>query len=111
MFNLFKTSSKNADYQNLSPKEFKAKLRSTKEAVLLDVRTPAEFESGSLENAINIDFFSPSFRQRLSILDKNKSYFVFCRSGNRSAQACNIMKSMGFQEIYNLDGGVNELDF
>ncbi len=106
MFNLFRTSTKNAAFTNLSPNEFMSKLNKTQEAVILDVRTPAEFESGALENAINIDFFSPTFQQRLAMLDKSKPYFVYCRSGNRSAQACNIMSSLGFEELYNMKGGL-----
>lgn len=111
MFNLFKTATKNAAYKNLSPKEFMSKLNKTEHAVILDVRTPAEFESGALENAINIDFFSPTFQQRLAMLDKSKPYFVYCRSGNRSAQACNIMHSLGFSELYNMAGGLMDLDY
>lgn len=111
MFNLFKTAAKNAAYKNLSPNEFMAKLSKTPDAVILDVRTSQEFESGKLENAINIDFLSPTFKQRLAMLDKNKTYFVYCRSGNRSAQACNIMKSLGFDVLYNMAGGVMNLDY
>ncbi|MAT55520.1 MAG: rhodanese [Saprospirales bacterium] len=111
MFNLFKTASRNAAYTNLSPNEFISKLNKTQDAVILDVRTPAEFQSGALDNAINIDFFSPTFQQRLGMLDKSKSYFVYCRSGNRSAQACKIMNSLGFSKLYNMAGGLMELDY
>ena len=111
MFNLFRTATKNAAYQNLSPREFMSKLNKTRDAVLIDVRTPAEFQSGALENAINIDFFNPTFKKRLAMLDKSKTYFVYCRSGNRSAQACNIMKGLGFEELYNMAGGVMQLDY
>lgn len=92
-------------YTNLPGKDFREQLDSTPEAVLLDVRTPREFQSGTLPNAQNIDFMSASFRTRVAELDKDKVYFIFCRSGNRSGQAGRIMKKMGFQ-VRDLAGGI-----
>lgn len=104
MFKLF-SSSRAAAFENLAPAEFLSRLENTPDAVLLDVRTPAEFREGSLPNAINLDFFSPTFQSEIKKLDPQKTYFVFCRSGSRSAQACSLMNKSGFNKLYNLAGG------
>jgi rhodanese-related sulfurtransferase len=65
--------------------------------VLLDVRTPAEFNSGHLKGAINIDVTSPDFSAKISQLDSNKEYIVYCRSGGRSMSAYQQMTAMGFK--------------
>lgn len=70
--------------------------------IILDVRTPSEFAEGHIKGAINIDFYSETFRDELDVLNKTKIYFVYCRSGNRSGQAMEIMKSLGFSTVYNL---------
>jgi rhodanese-related sulfurtransferase len=74
--------------------------------VILDVRTPAEFSDGHISGAINIDFYASDFKDQLSRLDLNKRYLVYCRTGIRSAQAAGIMAGLGFQNIYNLTGGI-----
>ena len=74
--------------------------------IVLDVRTPMEFAEGHLENAVNIDFQSGSFESDISTLDKNRTYAVYCRSGNRSGQAVKLMSDLGFTDLYDLDGGV-----
>lgn len=73
---------------------------------LLDVRTKSEFEAGHLKNATNIDFYDPNFANTINQLDKDKKYLVYCRSGNRSGQAIEIMKKQGFKNILNLSGGI-----
>lgn len=103
MFNLFSMGTK--AYENLDGLEFKEKFTATSGAVLVDVRTPGEFASGTVKGAKNIDFMSSSFKEQFLKLDKNKEYFLFCRSGNRSGQACNILSKEGYK-VYNLDGGV-----
>ncbi|MFC1937911.1 rhodanese-like domain-containing protein [Chloroflexota bacterium] len=74
--------------------------------VILDVRTPREFDQGHIGNAINIDFYCETFREELDRLDKNKAYLLHCRSGNRSAQALAIMKGLGFREVYHMSDGI-----
>ena len=74
--------------------------------MIIDVRTPEEFAEGHIENAINIDFYSQTFEEELDRLDRGKAYFIYCRSGNRSGQAREIMKAMGFTEVYNLSAGI-----
>ena len=74
--------------------------------VTLDVRTQGEFMTGHIQDAQNIDFESGSFESQIESLDKNGTYAVYCRSGNRSGQAVKVMQDAGFKNIYNLDGGV-----
>ena len=74
--------------------------------VILDVRTPEEFADGYLENAINLDIRSDTFRDELDLLDKSKTYLIYCRSGNRSGQARDIMEELDFREVYNMMGGI-----
>ena len=76
-------------------------------AAVIDVRTPAEFTSGHLEGALNIDVQSPDFAAQVSQLDPTKDYFVYCRSGNRSGQAISQMSNMGFTSMTN-GGSVEE---
>jgi rhodanese-related sulfurtransferase len=75
--------------------------------VIIDVRTPEEFAEEHIENAINMDYYSETFRDELNNLDKNKTYLVYCRSGKRSGNALDIMKELNFREAYNI-GGITE---
>jgi len=75
--------------------------------VLLDIRTPAEVESGHISGAQNLDFYSPTFEQDLKKLDRDKIYLIYCRSGNRTGQARALMQELGFSKVYDLDGGIN----
>jgi len=76
--------------------------------VILDVRTLPEFQSGHIKNAQMIDFYKVDFREKLSVLDKNKKYFIYCRSGDRSGKTLKIMKKLGFANVYNLKFGIND---
>ncbi|WP_295157313.1 rhodanese-like domain-containing protein [uncultured Brachyspira sp.] len=78
--------------------------------VLLDVRTAEEYMSGSVPNSINIDVMSTDFKSKIDLLDKNKEYIIYCRSGNRAAVASSIMATNGFLNIYHL-ANVNYSDF
>ncbi|MFZ6000697.1 MAG: rhodanese-like domain-containing protein [Bacteroidota bacterium] len=89
----------------LTPQEFQDKFKP--EAVIIDVRTPEEFTSGNLPNSLNIDFKNPEFEQNISLLDKEKTYLVYCASGVRSGKAANLMIEKGFKSVYALDGGLN----
>ncbi|HXH19428.1 MAG TPA: rhodanese-like domain-containing protein [Chitinophagales bacterium] len=90
----------------LEPKDFNARLKKDTAAVLLDVRTPAEFAEGHLPGAHNIDFRDASFPDKVKNLDSSKTYYVYCRSGSRSAQAAKFMRSAGFKTVYELNGGI-----
>lgn len=72
------------------------------ELVVLDVRTPSEFNVGHVKRSINLDFKSSEFKKEVSKLDKNKEYKLYCRSGNRSGKALKIMQEMGFKHLENL---------
>ena len=92
---------------NLSQTEWAKALTKQPEAVILDVRTEEEFESGYIPNAKNIDLrMGPGFIDEINNLEKNKSYYVYCRSGARSAQAVQLMRDLGFNKTYNLLGGI-----
>lgn len=78
-------------------------------AVLLDVRTEEEVMSGRIPNSLHYDFYQgQDFLNALESLDKSKNYYIYCRSGNRSGQTCLLMKQLGFQNTYNLIGGMND---
>ncbi len=74
--------------------------------VIIDVRTPEEFSEGYIEGAINIDFYSETFPDELNILDKNKTYLIYCLIGGRSGSALDIMEELNFREAYNMTGGI-----
>jgi rhodanese-related sulfurtransferase len=85
-----------------------AKKIAESDVVVLDVRTPEEFNSGHIPNAINIDIYSDYFNSDIAALDKSKSYAVYCRSGKRSVDASSEMDLIGFNATYNLTGGIIE---
>lgn len=74
--------------------------------VVLDIRTPEEFAAGHLANAINIDYYADDFESKLAELDVSVPYVMYCNSGNRSGNALPVMDSLGFEEVYELDGGI-----
>ena len=74
--------------------------------VVLDIRTPEEFNDVRLAGATNVDFYAPDFAEQLDALDKNDPYVMYCRSGNRTSDAVNTMKELGFVEVYEIDGGI-----
>lgn len=90
----------------MAPEDFKSKLSSTSDAIIIDVRTPEELQEGVIEGAVNIDFNSPSFADKIAGLNKDKTYFVYCLSGKRSAKAIAQMEISGFEHLYTLDGGI-----
>jgi phage shock protein E len=81
------------------------KLMVNQKVVVLDLRTPEEFQAGHIAGATNIDFLATGFEQRLANLDKSKIYLVHCASGNRSTLALPAFKKLHFQSLYHLDGG------
>lgn len=94
---------------DLTQEEWATRLNEDTNAFLLDVRTPEEVEDGFIPGATNIDIYrAQEFLDELGKLDKNKNYYIYCRSGNRSGQACTIMNGLGFAKTYNLLGGFNE---
>ena len=78
------------------------------DAVLVDVRTEDEYNSGYIENSLNIDYFSNAFSVNADKLDKSTPIILYCRSGKRSSMSANKISKLGFKEIYNLEGGILE---
>jgi len=70
--------------------------------MIVDVRTPEEFAAGHLDGALLVDFKNPSFDAEIAKLDPSVSYIVYCRSGNRSAQAAERMRGIGIENITDL---------
>ncbi|TRX38307.1 rhodanese-like domain-containing protein [Flavobacterium restrictum] len=96
---------------NLTQEDWVSQLEADQNAVLLDVRTEDEYNDGIIENAINIDIHKgQEFIAAIEALDKSKNYYVYCRSGARSGKACEIMNEMGFENAYNLMGGILDWD-
>jgi rhodanese-related sulfurtransferase len=93
----------------LEPKpafEFIQKNKRNPNFVVLDIRTPREFQDGHIEGAVNIDYRSPTFGTDLDRLNKTKTYFVYCRIGRRSGEALGIMIQKGFTSIYRIPGDI-----
>ncbi len=76
------------------------------DGVLLDIRTPEEFAAGKIAGSQNIDFYAADFAAQLDRLDKDATYFVYCRSGNRSSLSMNTFADLGFSSVYEIDGGI-----
>lgn len=95
--------------EELTQEEWISQLENDDNAVVLDVRTDAEVEDGIISKAIHIDIYrGQEFIDEIEALDKSKNYYVYCRSGNRSGKACQIMQQLGFENTYNLLGGMLE---
>lgn len=92
-------------YQNITEETF-SHLKEVPDTIVLDVRSPMELLQGKMEGAENIDLMSATFETQVAALPKDKTYLVYCRSGNRSGQACQIMTKLGFEKVYNLNGGL-----
>ena len=103
MFNIFKKKPMN--YKNIGAEEFST-LKDLGGHIVLDVRSPGELADGAIPGYKMINMFDPSFRTEIEKLDKSKTYLVYCRSGNRSGQTCAMMAEMGFENLYNLSGGI-----
>lgn len=103
-------SSSSENLAVLSGNNFMEQYQETPNAVLIDVRTPEEFSGGHIEGAINLDVGSTSFVSNIYSLDKSKTYFVYCRSGSRSAAAASMMRNEGLNNVFELQGGINSLN-
>ena len=97
--------------QDITQEEWRDQVPTDKNAVILDVRTEEEVEDGHIPNMMNIDLHQgQGFLDEIAKLDKSKNYYIYCRSGGRSSQACTLMKQMGFENTYNLLGGFMNWD-
>ncbi|HEU4497385.1 MAG TPA: rhodanese-like domain-containing protein [Flavobacterium sp.] len=90
----------------VSPDVFQTQIAS-KKVQLIDVRTPKEFRQGHLEGARNIHLYEQDFASQIGKLNKKETVYVYCKAGGRSAEAVEIMKNSGFENIVELDGGTD----
>ncbi len=95
--------------KNLDNKSWEKAQKENQNSVILDVRTPEEYEEKHIPKSklINVQD-AQSFVEEIEKLDKTKSYYLYCKSGGRSAMACNIMEQMGFSDVSNLEGGITD---
>ena len=93
---------------DLNPKAFAEKIEVTNGVQILDVRTPEEFNSQHLNNAVNININNSSFDKEVAQLDKTKPVFVYCLAGGRSSKAASHLVDLGFKEVYNMEGGMTK---
>ena len=92
---------------NISPEYLFSTLNLKDEnIILIDVRTKEEIIEASIENSIHIDYYDDSFKSQLETLDKEKTFYIYCRSGNRSMKTLHYMKEIGYEKVYNLNGGI-----
>jgi thioredoxin len=106
LFNSCSSGQTNGIKTNLSATEFADKIKELPTATLIDVRTPDEFSKGHLANANNYDWTGTEFDNQIAPLDKSEPVFVYCLSGGRSSSAANKMRSDGFTQVYEMDGGI-----
>lgn len=91
---------------DLNQPDWVSQLEADENAVILDVRTEDEWNDGYIPNAINIDIYKgQGFIYEVDQLDKSKNYYVYCKAGARSHQACSVMNQLGFENTFNLVGG------
>lgn len=99
-------SSDSAVLETVDPQAAAEVISTNPDAIVLDIRTPQEYAEGIIEGAVNIDFYAPDFATQLDALDKDATYVVYCRSGNRSGQAMDTFADLGFQQVSDVDGGI-----
>jgi rhodanese-related sulfurtransferase len=103
---MFRIFDRKKPFIDLHSADFEREITNSSNAVILDVSTPGEYNFGKIPGAINIDITRGDFESLVDdTFDKEKIYFVYCRAGNRSVAACNILGSKGFRS-YNLVGGI-----
>ena len=101
-------TTKPADVKQVDVEKFD-KMRQEKGVVVLDVRTPQEFQAGHVPGAVNVDIANlEKFKKTVESLDKSKTYLVHCARGVRSARATKLMEPMGFANLYDYHGGFEE---
>lgn len=97
---------------DLTKEDWREKLKQDDNAIVIDVRTNEEVALGTIGDPIHMDIYKPQqFLDGLEKLDKSRNYYVYCKAGGRSGQACTIMNQMGFANAYNLVGGYDKWDF
>lgn len=102
------SSSSASAVQTVDPTAF-LQTAAQSDVTVIDVRTPDEYAAGHVDGAVNIDVDGADFDAQIAALDKEGTYAVYCRSGRRSALATDAMAQAGFTHVYNLSGGVGDL--
>ncbi|KAB1155065.1 thioredoxin domain-containing protein [Flavobacterium luteum] len=92
--------------ETIPPTVFAQKIKATSNALILDVRTPAEFSNQHIDNAVNADWNGDDFTIKVQKFDKTKPIFIYCMSGGRSKKAAAKLEELGFSKIYDLEGGI-----
>ena len=102
----FPATKKNPVLLEITPKDFAEKIKTTENPQILDVRTPEEFESNHIDNAVNVNWNGDDFAAKVVAYDKSKPVFIYCLSGGRSKKAAAKLNELGFTNIYELEGGI-----
>lgn len=104
-YNFFSNSNRSMKQSmNISPSEFREMIQNDP-GVVIDVRTDDEYQSGHLAMANHqLNVMDGEFESKLDSLSKDKTYYLYCRTGNRSGQAARLMKKNGFENVYNVGG-------
>lgn len=95
-----------ASLNNLSYAEFVDKAKQDANGITMDVRTEKEHEGLRIPGSCVIDYLDKNLADKIEGLDKEKTYYVYCRTGRRSLRVCVIMRNLGFEKVYNLEGGI-----
>lgn len=95
-----------ASLQNLDYEAFLKRADEDENAVMVDVRTEEEHQTINIPGSIVLDYLDKELADKIEELDKSKNYYVYCRTGRRSLRVCVILRNLGFEHIYNLDGGI-----
>jgi len=77
----------------------------TKSGILIDVRTPDEYNAGHIDNALNINWYDENFVQQFDSINKDETIYVYCKKGGRSAKAAHLLNSLGYKKVIDLEGG------
>ena len=105
--NIYKPGDFSPVFMDIHPDEARQMLEQ-EDISVLDVRTPPEFAEDRLKGAINIDMYSPDFKEQLKKLDKGRKWLVYCRTASRSAYVVKLMEELGFTHIFHMLGGILE---
>ena len=99
-----KTSETSGSYKTISSTEAQQMIEDNKDALILDVRTAAEYESGHIPNAVNLSNADIQAGKVDSLKDKSQLIMVYCRSGNRSRQAAQKLAELGYTNVVDFGG-------
>lgn len=106
LYKIFKNCRNSED---INIEELKGLIRTNKEIILIDVRSPQEYKEGCLSGSINIPLYELEECCDCKLKYKEKTIIVYCQSGIRSKKAVNILKKNGFKNLYHLKGGLDAI--